>query len=206
MTSLEHWASNRRVAGLVGMIVPAAAVATIKLCGFGAASSQAEPLAPTPAVAVSTAGVDANAKAAKPVVFGPATQAARAYLQSRAAGNEPDWTTKPAFYASPAVSATPSLPDLPVNPADLERVPDFLLTGVMDGRTPMAVINGRLLRVGEMVAPGWALNAIDPATLTVTLMGPDETAITLEANRPCAQSGKTLAEVRAAGGVQPSDP
>lgn len=50
------------------------------------------------------------------------------------------------------------------------NAPSLGVTSIMSTKTqPLAVVGGKLLRVGDEVSPGWAIAAINPETATVII-------------------------------------
>lgn len=70
-------------------------------------------------------------------------------------------------------AAPPSPANIPGIP-QASSIPDFRLTSIATGgRDLMAVVDGRVRRVGEEVREGWKVESIDKAAQTVTFAGPD---------------------------------
>jgi len=63
--------------------------------------------------------------------------------------------------------------------ADVNAPPGIELSAVMGGRQPVAVIDGRLQRVGDEVAAGWTIHSIDALARTVIITGPGGESITI---------------------------
>ncbi len=61
-------------------------------------------------------------------------------------------------------------------------VPTFKLKAVMGGTSKLAVINGKIYRIGEDVAPGWTLVAIesDPPAVRISTIEGQEVRIRLQ--------------------------
>lgn len=51
---------------------------------------------------------------------------------------------------------------------DLQPPPDLVVTSIMGGRNPIAIVNGRAHRVGDKVEPGWTITAIVTGRVIVT--------------------------------------
>lgn len=66
--------------------------------------------------------------------------------------------------------------------------PKCRLTSIMAGRTPVATINGRARRVGELIAPEWSVGAIDALQGTVTILHSGGHTVTLHL-RPQREGG-----------------
>jgi hypothetical protein len=69
------------------------------------------------------------------------------------------------FYAPKA--PTPALPNEPKRPESKE--PKLVLSSIMAGREPFAIIDGKLLRTGARVGDRWTIKHINPEGGTVTL-------------------------------------
>ncbi|MCK6475640.1 MAG: general secretion pathway protein GspB [Phycisphaerales bacterium] len=69
--------------------------------------------------------------------------------------------------------STVALAPLPGMPGDETpkpaQLPSLKFTSVASGRETVAVINGKVCRVGDQVAPEWTLFEIDPSSNTVTV-------------------------------------
>lgn len=81
-----------------------------------------------------------------------------------------DPLSNPFFYRTPE-TAIP-LEVLPVIETPLPREIMMRLSGVMRGRTPMALINGKIYRPGETIAEGWILESIDTDKRSVVVLSP----------------------------------
>ncbi len=73
------------------------------------------------------------------------------------------------FPAEPVVSIEPA--ETPQRRPEPE-LPDLRLSGFLSGSSPMAIIEGRPRRTGDIVAPGWVLTSITPHERSVVLTGP----------------------------------
>jgi hypothetical protein len=85
----------------------------------------------------------------------------RAEVEKRSAAGE--FST--VFYApkAPAPAATPA------DPKARPNEPKLVLSSIMAGREPFAIIDGNLLRVGARVGDRWTVKTINPEAGTVTL-------------------------------------
>lgn len=72
------------------------------------------------------------------------------------------------FYAPKAPLAVPSLA-----PSDPKRASKLVLTSIMAGREPFAIIDGKLLRVGAKVDEQWSIKGIDHGAGVVILESVD---------------------------------
>lgn len=95
---------------------------------------------------------------------------ARALRDSAGTIESPFFTLKDASDAAVLVQT-------PTAPADERPIPTFVLTSVVRGTTPMAVIDGRLRRVGDLAQDGWTVEQIDPDAGTVRLTHPSRGSI-----------------------------
>lgn len=70
------------------------------------------------------------------------------------------------FYAPKA----PTQPALPGDPKHAEpKEAKLVLSSIMAGREPFAIIDGKLLRIGARVGDRWTIKQINPETGSVTL-------------------------------------
>lgn len=70
------------------------------------------------------------------------------------------------FYA-PKAPAQPALPNDPKHPEPKEG--KLVLSSIMAGREPFAIIDGKLLRTGARVGDRWTIKQINPESGSVTL-------------------------------------
>jgi len=99
-------------------------------------------------------------------------------LMSRDAG-EPCTAKNPFFYQENTAAS-------PIDPTSLIPMSDpdaplMQLTGVMQGRTSLAIINGNTYTVGETIIDGWILKKIDTDQRSVVITGPLGKELTLSA-------------------------
>jgi len=98
--------------------------------------------------------------------FTPDELAAAAFAESKRA--EPVGEA-PLVYPKAAPTEATSAPAAPVDPG-----PAISVNSIMAGRGgAMATVNGKLRRVGDEVAPGWKITAIDAGAGTVTVRHAD---------------------------------
>lgn len=71
------------------------------------------------------------------------------------------------FEVATAGHARPALPQPPTKPT--VTAGELKLTAIVSGREVLAVLNGKLHRVGDQVGTGWTIDSIDPNAGTVTL-------------------------------------
>ncbi len=74
-----------------------------------------------------------------------------------------------------AIDADPLIGNLPPidpghndQPATEQLAPALIVTSIMGGRSPVAIIDGRARRIGERVGPGWTITAIADGRVSVT--------------------------------------
>lgn len=54
------------------------------------------------------------------------------------------------------------------DPAEqVQQVPELVVTSVMGGRVPVAMVNGRARSVGDRVAPGWTIRQINASGIVI---------------------------------------
>lgn len=71
---------------------------------------------------------------------------------------------------SPFAAAPVDRPEQPVDVVEAERRPSIVLTAILPNkRAPLAVVDGRPHGIGDVVRPGWRLDAIDGAARTITV-------------------------------------
>jgi hypothetical protein len=114
----------------------------------------------------SASGPEPAPAAAEPARFEAivATEAERAYLArvaDLARVEAPDVfprqePTVPETVAPEAPSAEPEA----VDPRSTLADPDVVVTSIMAGRTPIAIINGRAHKAGDLIAGGWVVASI----------------------------------------------
>lgn len=109
-----------------------------------------------------------------------ASAAKAAIIEDGPMDRAPDAQPEPTTTAALALPSTP--PARPVTPAH-PKAPTVVLTAIVTGRNPLAVINGGIFKVGDEIAPGWRIQRIDANNLTVTLTGPQDATITVEQMR-----------------------
>jgi len=61
--------------------------------------------------------------------------------------------------------------------------PTMNLGGLIGGRTPLAIIDGRMCRIGDEIERGWILKAVDPVTRSITIQGPAGQTAVVRAER-----------------------
>lgn len=91
----------------------------------------------------------------------PGSDVLHAEVERRSAGGE--YTT--VFYAPKA----PTPAAVPADPKARSNEPKLVLSSIMAGREPFAIIDGKLLRVGARVGDRWTVKAISPESGTVAL-------------------------------------
>lgn len=56
---------------------------------------------------------------------------------------------------------------IPDPPVDTLQEPEVIVTSIMAGRTPVAIINGRAYRTGDAVAEEWCITSISDGLVTI---------------------------------------
>ena len=134
--------------------------------------------APLPGPSSASAEQDAEARAAsagRKIKITPEQTAAAEHIASLDAGAP---VRNLFFYPRAGEQRIDVAPDPVANPYDV--APTFEITSIMKTRSgPVALINGRLRRVGDEVAPGWTVQSINDLTRSVTLTGPDQRTQTI---------------------------
>lgn len=73
----------------------------------------------------------------------------------------------------PTIFYAPKAPTVPTMPSDSKRTepkePKLVLSSIMAGREPFAIIDGKLLRTGARVGDRWTIKLINPEAGSVTL-------------------------------------
>lgn len=94
-------------------------------------------------------------------------------------------------------AAEPVLPGAPGDSAGSERAPlaerhgPMTLTSIFSGRRTVAIINGKLRRVGDEIETGWRVSEIDAGAGTVTISNTHGVRSTLRIHRISgSQSGE----------------
>ncbi|MDX2115860.1 MAG: hypothetical protein SFZ24_09630 [Planctomycetota bacterium] len=132
-------------------------------------------IGPSPATAALPAPAAPPAlQAATEPALTPEQKAALGWIAEQSA----DVVTRSPMNHPPAIAAEQPAEQAPAEPAarpaPAGQPPRFVATTIMAGpRGGVAVINGRVYRVGESPAPGWRVESIDAGSSTVELTGPD---------------------------------
>ena len=174
----------------VALIAPIALVQTVRLV-FGGGPEQASAMStgntPTPPT-----GPGAPAGAPTPVVT-PKQKAAIDHL--KALRSEITIYSSPFNHLVPQATTVQSVPTVqpsqdnpdapPVRPAELPPEVRSLSLGALmvNENGPLAVVSGRVRVVGEVVAPGWTVTAIDTEARRVTITSDDGVSVVLTQNR-----------------------
>lgn len=140
-------------------------------------------IALTPALGVG--GARFVGQAARPAAAGPAFAVAelpRFPDRPEPGAETPDYAglRSPFRVQTEPMAPVLVMPDIGHPTPKIEGVPEFVLTAVMPHRDrPLAVINGRPRSLGDEVAPGWTVTAIDGDARRVALTGPDGRTVRL---------------------------
>lgn len=109
------------------------------------------------------------------------TAAKAAIIEGGPMDRAPDAAPTPAA-TTPTVTVAPAPTPRATAPAG-PKAPAVVLTAIVTGRNPLAVINGGIFKVGDEVAAGWRIERIDANDLTVILAGPQGASFTVEQTR-----------------------
>lgn len=175
-------ASGRRYAGLASFVAPVVVLVLAKAAGLGPLASRATPIDAADEREVTASADRVQPPAAEPLLRhspdSSASQARSIKLRERAATSLPS-----PFYQRPVVDEKPVVAAAPVQqPAPTP--PTFVLSGVMNGRPPIAVIDGNVHRPGDDLGGGWSVESIDARKLLVTLRHTDGRVHLLNAGQP----------------------
>ncbi len=166
--------SGRRLAGAASLGLPLAVVALVKVLGVGPLASKA--------AAVDESGDAESLLSDEPhisqrVALEPALEwpkdAVAAWrradeLRAVFASGQPS----PFYRPQVRNEASPDEPARIVRPVPAS-IPPFVLSGVMNARPPIAVIDGEVRRAGDSIGEGWRVAEIDARRLTVTIRHED---------------------------------
>ena len=138
----------------------------------GVASKYGSMLAPKSALADHRGeGRKKEENTLRPLVREDTSAVRRAVERANAAGIGPT----PVGFANEThrVVVQPDVPGGIPEPESPVVVPEFRLSSIMlGGSTPIAMIDGKVRRAGDVLAAGWTVQAIDHSAGTVSLTGP----------------------------------
>jgi hypothetical protein len=66
----------------------------------------------------------------------------------------------------------------------VQPAPLLVVTSIMDGRRPIAIIDGQARRVGDKVGPGWVIKSITDGKITIVHLDGRTKDCTIERMRP----------------------
>lgn len=66
----------------------------------------------------------------------------------------------------------------------VQPAPELLVTSIMAGRNPVAIIDGRAHRTGDKVGPGWSITEITTGRVTISHLDGRTKVIRMERNGP----------------------
>lgn len=164
---------------LAAVAVPGLAVVLVRFLGSGVGGASADVALPEAAPVPTFSAQGPNVPEAAAACLRRASE-----LSAAAVPASP--------FVIPPSSAAGSSGDRPARPADGQPTPPGLHLGaiyVADQR-PIAVIDGRLRRIGHRVAEAWTLVGIDPAVQTVTLRHDSGAIATLRLHQLDAYGGR----------------
>ncbi len=164
--------AGRRVAGIASIALPVLIVATAKLAGLGPLSSHADAIDDPDETSL---GEPAAPPA--PRVVEPRLQLSPAEIEAVARARElrrhAARSVSSPFYAPRIVESEPARVEAPVVEPEPPAPPTFVLSGVMNGKPPIAVIDGQVHQVGDRLGEGWRIISIDARSLNVLLRHDD---------------------------------
>ncbi|MCL4196506.1 MAG: hypothetical protein KJZ69_03350 [Phycisphaerales bacterium] len=162
----------RRLAAAASLGLPLAIVALVKALGAG-------PLASVAAVVEEAQDAEASVAEASrptpPVVLEPLLTLPQGAEAAWKRADELRRAASPLlspFYEPPAEAQAPP-EERPLTAPPPPPIPSFVLSGVMNARPPIAVIDGEIRRAGEAIGKGWSVVEIDARRLCVTIRHED---------------------------------
>lgn len=147
------------------MLAPPAVVLAVQLVGGwdGPTMTPAQPVAAPSSLPT----------AASPRTLSPPQRAAVEYLRTHAL---PEVIASPMREPAPRVESTPD-PDpepAPPEPEEISDAPNLQITAIVQSRQgAVATVGHRMLRIGDEVAPGWLITAIDASERVVRVRHAD---------------------------------
>ncbi|CAN5812392.1 hypothetical protein BH11PLA1_BH11PLA1_16850 [soil metagenome] len=181
--------AGRRFFAAVALVAPIFAVQGLRVvfgpsAGPAFSTASATPAAPDPAL---------GASAAAPVLTDAQQRTAR-WLDSLGRESVVRSPMQPApalpVVAAPAPRTDAAAPVTPSVPAALHPKAELTLNAVMGSKTTeLAMISGRVCRVGTVIEPGWTVTVIDAKTQIVTIQGPEGVKVELRTpeTKPAAE-------------------
>jgi len=164
-------ARGRRYAGLASLVAPAVVLVLAKVAGLGPLASRG-----TPIDSADEGEAAAPTDRLPPPVLEPSLRLSSdpsvSQARSRLLREQPATSLASPFYRRPAIEETPVAAASPP-PQAAPAPPAFVLSGVMNGRPPVAVIDDNVHRPGDDLGDGWSVESIDARNLIVTLRHAD---------------------------------
>lgn len=164
--------SGRRMAAAASLGLPLAVVALVKALGVGPLASTAAVVEEGPEAEASLAE---SLRPAPPVVLEPLLTLPQGAEAAWKRADELRRAASPLlspFYEPPAEAQAPP-EERPLTAPPPPPIPSFVLSGVMNARPPIAVIDGEIRRAGEAIGKGWSVVEIDARRLCVTIRHED---------------------------------
>lgn len=122
---------------------------------------------PGPAGAIARSPNGAEGPQAGPVVSFAAQDRSLALAQAWQGYTPPITYPSPFYQPKTIVDERPEEPL--VAPPREPDLPNVALTAVMGGRRPVAVVDGRMLSIGDEAAEGWIIAVIDPSQQVIKI-------------------------------------
>ncbi|MBX9737471.1 MAG: hypothetical protein K2X32_11150 [Phycisphaerales bacterium] len=182
---ISRLTSSPRLMTAGALIAPILVVQLVRI-GFGPGAG---PAMSTAAVGMPDASVQSTEAAQKPSA--PLTAQDRTVAAWIAKLQRPDAIKSPMEFipAPESVAATQEpveVPRVQISQGDTTipvamRVPVDLTLGAIMGSSDsaLALIGGKVRRVGDTIYPGWTITSINPREQTVTITGPEDAVINL---------------------------
>lgn len=173
--------SGRHFAGLASLAAPVLVFVIAKVVGLGPLISQAQSDDMTTEPEIEAKAEQLKLPAAEPRLQPPADSAA-SLTRSRELRKAPAAALTSPFYQPIVREEPPEQKTAPVEPSP--SAPTFVLSGIMNSRPPIAVIDGDVHRVGDDLGDGWRVESIDARALAVVLRHQDGREHRLTTGRP----------------------
>ena len=172
-------ASGRRFASLASFVAPVVVLALAKLAGLGPIASRATPIDSADEGPANPSTDQVPVAAPEPPLH-VAPDSGASLARSRDLCRRAAESLASPFYQNTVSAPEPAVASTPAGPAP----PIFVLSGVMLGRPPIAVIDGEIHRPGDDLGDGWSIESIDGRKLIVMLRHVDGRVHRLNAVQP----------------------
>lgn len=173
---------GRRYAGLASVVAPVVVLVLAKAAGLGPLASQAALSDPEDeGQSITSADRVKPVKAEGLLQLPP--ESVLSLARSRELREQPASSLSSPFYQRPVLEEEPAVLAPPVQQT-APTAPAFVLSGVMNGRPPIAVIDGNVHRPGDDLGGGWSIESIDARKLLVTLRHTDGRVHLLNGGQP----------------------